>query len=291
MKSNSYNLEFIMPCFSAGARQDIAEVRAPSIRGQLRWWFRALGGSKQEEMDVFGGVAGTASASSLIIRVSSVTPAAQWTPPTFTPNDTSSYVWHFAKVSGKKPGSGPKESGPRWQSSGVISSKSKFRIEILQRRQIAESLQARLDLAIEAFLQLGAMGLRATRGLGSFSCSEKPFDHSILRKIQAAGFKYEFKKESLANPDAIAGKIGSLVKGTRKAMNMKHDKPSPFGSSSPRQTSAIYFRPVKNAGSSDFSLVVFEAPHDRVLSNISWKQTVLGQNPSNLKDAAPAQRR
>ncbi|TAE90912.1 MAG: type III-B CRISPR module RAMP protein Cmr1 [Verrucomicrobia bacterium] len=39
-----YQLEIITPCFCAGADQGIAEIRAASIRGQLRWWFRVLGG-------------------------------------------------------------------------------------------------------------------------------------------------------------------------------------------------------------------------------------------------------
>lgn len=63
MIQKTYTLEFLMPCFCAGADQARAEIRAPAIRGQLRWWFRALGGSAADERTVFGGVAGTASAS------------------------------------------------------------------------------------------------------------------------------------------------------------------------------------------------------------------------------------
>ncbi len=52
----TYNIELLTPCFCAGADQTKAEIRAPSIRGQLRWWFRALGGTPQGEKEVFGGV-------------------------------------------------------------------------------------------------------------------------------------------------------------------------------------------------------------------------------------------
>ncbi|MCL2104631.1 MAG: type III-B CRISPR module RAMP protein Cmr1 [Kiritimatiellaeota bacterium] len=38
-------LSFITPTFLAGANQNTPEIRASSIRGQLRWWFRVLGGT------------------------------------------------------------------------------------------------------------------------------------------------------------------------------------------------------------------------------------------------------
>jgi hypothetical protein len=39
------HLELLTPCFAGGARpHDEAELRATTIRGQLRWWFRVLGG-------------------------------------------------------------------------------------------------------------------------------------------------------------------------------------------------------------------------------------------------------
>ena len=44
----------VPPLLLAGADQKKAEMRVPSIRGQLRWWFRALGFGDEEL--VFGGV-------------------------------------------------------------------------------------------------------------------------------------------------------------------------------------------------------------------------------------------
>src|ERR1019366_2140459 len=76
-------IEFLSPTFCRGAYQDTPEIRAPSIRGMVRWWFRALhappeGGGDQrrgwqnvwtEEKELFGGVADGASASRLVFRV------------------------------------------------------------------------------------------------------------------------------------------------------------------------------------------------------------------------------
>ena len=71
MISSSHTFECITPCFCAGADQAKAEIRSSAIRGALRWWFRALGGSADAETEVFGG-SKPVTASSVLIRVSGV---------------------------------------------------------------------------------------------------------------------------------------------------------------------------------------------------------------------------
>lgn len=284
MKLTTYSLELLTPCFCAGANQARAEIRATAIRGQLRWWFRTLGGSVADERIVFGGVAGTASASNLIVRVSSLQLGPPWNPPRIDPNSPDSYVWYFASVSGKAPGSGRSSLGPRWSSSGAIPPGSTFTLQVLNRRILNTDLQAQLDRALRCFLQLGSIGLRATRGLGAFNCKELPFSQSLLKELSASGFASEFRAAQLGSVDQIAREIGGLLKGTRKAENMKAERPSPFGSSSPRQTSAIYFRPVRSSSDvKDCQLVVFEAPHLRVLDPaIAGMARVVGHPTSKL---------
>jgi CRISPR type III-B/RAMP module RAMP protein Cmr1 len=67
MNTETFHLELITPCFCGGAEPEKrAEIRAPSIRGQLRWWFRTLGGFKslastpvpRQEAIIFGSTAG-----------------------------------------------------------------------------------------------------------------------------------------------------------------------------------------------------------------------------------------
>ncbi|MCZ7641232.1 MAG: type III-B CRISPR module RAMP protein Cmr1 [Verrucomicrobia bacterium] len=67
MNTDTFLLELITPCFCGGAEpEQQAEIRAPSIRGQLRWWFRTLGGFKslapmsvrEQEAMIFGTTAG-----------------------------------------------------------------------------------------------------------------------------------------------------------------------------------------------------------------------------------------
>ena len=74
MKTLNESFEIITPCFCAGADPNMAELRAPSIRGELRWWFRVLGGSPEAEKSLFGGVHNGTYASKIGIRVKNVKP-------------------------------------------------------------------------------------------------------------------------------------------------------------------------------------------------------------------------
>ncbi len=49
MKKGTFKFDLLTRMFSAGAEpQDKAEIRASEIRAHLRWWFRALGGFKND---------------------------------------------------------------------------------------------------------------------------------------------------------------------------------------------------------------------------------------------------
>lgn len=62
MERLKLEIEFVTPCFLGGVRQQ-AEWRAASVRGQLRWWFRAVAGGacagdlaevRRLEVEIFG---------------------------------------------------------------------------------------------------------------------------------------------------------------------------------------------------------------------------------------------
>lgn len=289
MKQSTYTLEFITPCFCAGAEAGRAEIRASSIRGQLRWWFRALGGNRDEEYAVFGGVHSDAKASSISIRVEDVKkPSTPWQPPEKLDIASDAYVYYFAKASGALTKGA---AGPRWSSTGALAPNTTFRLSITTRRPLKPEHQGQFDLACQCFLQLGGIGLRVTRGLGVFACREVPFNPSILETIRDKGFRIEHLPRPLGSHQ-LAREIGSFVKGSREANGMKSTTVSPFGSSSPRQTSAIYFRPVRfGHDSQDCTLVIFEAPHQRVLDRgASAKGPIVGHAPSRLSKPSVRER-
>lgn len=55
---HSQTFELLSPCFCAGVSKAHPEMRLPSIRGQLRWWYRILCGTGNPEYELFGGVKG-----------------------------------------------------------------------------------------------------------------------------------------------------------------------------------------------------------------------------------------
>ncbi len=144
---STYRLEFITPLFSKGAYDDRPEIRAASIRGQLHWWFRALGGNAPEEKAIFGGVHGGATASKVVIRTSAM-PA---------PEQRA----QIATLPHKSGG----QASPKW----AIPAGQGFDLHVLRRLGgLPSAMDASFTRALEAWLFLGTLGLRATRAAGSF---------------------------------------------------------------------------------------------------------------------------
>jgi hypothetical protein len=148
---STYRLEFITPLFSRGAYEDRPEVRPASIRGQLHWWFRALGGNATDEKAIFGGVHGGAAASKVVVRVSSVT-------------GTTGSVSTL-----------PHKGGGQASPKVAYQTGTRFDLHLLMRHGTTdERLQSALDRTLETWLLLGTLGLRSTRAAGSFCWEPAP---------------------------------------------------------------------------------------------------------------------
>ena len=145
---STYRLEFITPLFSRGSYEDKPEVRPASIRGQLHWWFRALGGNYTDEKTIFGGVHGGATASKVVVRVSSV-------------EGTTGSVNTL-----------PHKGGGQASPKAAFQIGTQFDLHILYRLGgLDERLRAALERTLETWFLLGTLGLRSTRGAGSFRWS------------------------------------------------------------------------------------------------------------------------
>jgi CRISPR-associated protein Cmr1 len=272
MKTETFHLELITPCFCAGAEQAVAEIRAASIRGQLRWWFRAMGGNPRGETSIFGSTAVDSAAGSLVrVAVSDVKPVTQRSLPVFSPNDAQSYVWHYASVSGTTTKGGK---GPRWQPQGALPAGTTFNLHVTWLRELPNLKPAFAD-TITAFLTLGALGLRATRGLGAFHCAQIGDLEEVIALLERKGFT--IKKRS--NPDNFPDYTSALkdwASWLRYRLRKEHKAaaPSPLGSSSPRQASAVHFRPFR-ISNNRISWLAFEPPSDRVLGQDSRRRSAL----------------
>lgn len=163
MTRKTYKIDIISPCFCSGAdASKQAEVRAPSIRGQLRWWFRVLGGFKslaalplaEQEASIFGSTAGDDGVGSkLIIRVKP--PAGQTL---------------AGSIRYPEPSMGSSEGYllfPLRNQARMKSSLTEFSLEYvwLGPRALGEDIEA----LISVFVHLGSLGFRGRRAMGALA--------------------------------------------------------------------------------------------------------------------------
>jgi CRISPR-associated protein Cmr1 len=153
----TYSLEVITPCFCGGAEPDQrAEIRPASIRGQLRWWFRVLGGFKslphqsveEQEAMIFGSTAGDdGTAGMLTVRVKCNSISRDYPAP-----GMQSPEGYFLF---------PLRNNPRHQ----IPAGQLFELQFLWRG--GPSLAGDLSALASVFGNLGSLGFRSRRAMGA----------------------------------------------------------------------------------------------------------------------------
>ncbi|NLZ60971.1 MAG: type III-B CRISPR module RAMP protein Cmr1 [Lentisphaerae bacterium] len=262
MSEYCVRLGLISPCFCAGANQQEAELRVPSLRGQLRWWFRVLGGSRQQELELFGGQGREEGeqkqrqphASKVRLRISdknnSYGNAADLPA---NSNQALGYLLHFARVSGNDAGI------KRFEKGGWLAPGSTFTLQASILRQIHD--QADLALFKQAWhclVNLGSVGLRQTRGMGAWGLEEAPsladfkagcsqhcpnLDIWYIEKDGRPAFSGSNDwRAALRNLEASLG----WLRQNGYSAGQKGDNPTPLGKSGGgRQASALHLRPVK----------------------------------------------
>ncbi|TFE65866.1 type III-B CRISPR module RAMP protein Cmr1 [Methylacidiphilum caldifontis] len=167
MKLLSFQIEFITPCLCGGAEpEQKAEVRAPSIRGQLRWWFRVLEGFRclndldvrMQENQIFGTVGENSKASKLIARVNTSTIKSE--------NDINANTDPIIKNYILFP--------LRKEKRGVIDKDQSFELQIDWRGtekpfKNKEELKENIKALISIWVHLGGLGFRSRRGFGALA--------------------------------------------------------------------------------------------------------------------------
>ena len=247
-------LTFITQALLAGADQNAPEIRAPSIRGALRWWFRVLAGGRdvrEEEEELFGGVHGSDGpvASAISVRVEDAAIKNNQEAVPLPPNTPMGYIGYFAQVSGNKQGVHRTEAGH------YIGESSTFTLKIRAVRPVRPERWARLEEAVRAFVWVGALGLRATRGFGRLAEPKHLPTAQAFRDwaktLRASGiFLYEGQPGDLPPHDFLAEQLKSL----RRACNLRPKDTCAYalGAStrmgdSDRQASALRLCPVQTA--------------------------------------------
>jgi hypothetical protein len=239
-------IEVITPLFNRGAYQDIPEVRPPSIRGMVRWWFRALGGRADDEKQAFGGMTGLGNIHREAIMASSV-------------------VFRVSGIQARPaPGKGVptlphKQGGPASPKAAFLPG-ARFRLEVFSRfAPLPRALEQSVSNALEVWLLLGALGLRANRSGGSvWPVEAAPATPEELReRLDRLGCRW---------PVMLAGsEVGSTEEALRAAStDTVNGAPWVFGYAKGQQRlgSALKFKVVRLGGV--LRLIAF-APDSKVL--------------------------
>ena len=216
MKTEAFHLELITPCFCGGAEPDRqAEIRAPSIRGQLRWWFRTLAGFKtlaakgmsvrDQENLIFGSTAGgEGRAGKLIVRV---------TPPAGRKLDDS--------ASHTKPDMASPEGYllfPLRQQTRRESALPSFSLHIVWRG--VPALWDDLHALVAVFGHIGALGFRGRRAMGAlaFRGAAPPLRGSLAKFSNPTAVKLMVLKTPAAfqRADLCIPKLGEWLRAWRQ---------------------------------------------------------------------------
>ena len=230
--------------FLAGANQNAPEVRPSSIRGELRWFFRALGGTLQEEQEVFGGVQGDAKSSSVLVRVCEISKKVG-EEIRFSPESDKGYLYYFAKVSGNR------DNVHRTLREHYLAPGTTFRLIVFLRKELENSLVQKLLLALRMFVVFGSLGLRSTRGCGAIASNS---NNVTKEEIKALGEECRDKflirligDEIYSSGEKCQEVLGGFLKAFRKDHHISGRSNSALGHSSGRErmSSALRLRPVK----------------------------------------------
>jgi CRISPR type III-B/RAMP module RAMP protein Cmr1 len=208
MNNAEIKFKFITPCITAGADKLKAELRATAIRGQLRWWYRALIGD-DGETDIFGGVQGEAVSSSLIVRIISENIRTDVQDGQgIIGNQFDYFLW---PLKGTKANT---NAGKR----GVIKENQTVEISLSHRRN---GKNTRLpENVLKAFLLLGALGTRSRRCYGSIWPEEVKIDGvKWVVPTNESDFIAELKRIFDVSAECRIIKIGASRDNWKSAVN------------------------------------------------------------------------
>ena len=158
MKKAEAIVKIVTPCIMSGSNQASAQIRAPSIRGNLRWWFRIRGGKSITEGRIFGRIGGNnsgavkAAASNVVVRVDGdgLEIAESQTAKQIIGNNYDYFLWPLSRPQSAR---------------GLIKPGGTFKLMVTH-RGLEEGDFLGEDV-LKTFLLFGTMGTRHRRAYGS----------------------------------------------------------------------------------------------------------------------------
>jgi CRISPR type III-B/RAMP module RAMP protein Cmr1 len=215
------SLRFLTSAFPHGAyqsgEQNRPELRAPSVKGQLRWWFGALFNDEQEENRLFGGIQKELTSSRVVVRVSELSPV-RTTPSAFMP--------HKGHQGGRK---------------NAIVAGTSFDIRLIVRRgEVSPEQFNKLEKTMDAWLLFGSVGQRANRAAGSVWPENAPQNKEAYQTL-ANQLLGRTKLRCAVLEEHFSGDEAKLrdVAGDFLADQAFDGCDRPFGSAKPRKPSLL----------------------------------------------------
>jgi len=227
MESFIYNFSPLSDTFSHGAYQtqnfNRPELRAPSVKGMIRWWHKALGYSEGDAQMLFGGINPTQAALVSVRVQSSTVPQTQ----------SSSFMPHKGRGAGS-------------MKSAIIPGCG-YRLTLAPRRGgIDGRLSEQLHNSTKAWLLLGSIGQRSNRAAGSIlwdQCPEtlKGFEIEAGNLLVKSKVRFAILSMSFGSGSVSARDLAGRFPNTR-------DFTVPgnvFGSAKPRKPSPLKLKVVR----------------------------------------------
>lgn len=216
----SFRIRLLTPLFSRGSYEDQAEIRAPSVRGQLHWWFRALGHTLEEERNLFGGITVKESgrrrfedhASRVVIRVAQVGDV-------FTPGTSS------------KQATLPHKKGGEAAFKACIPSGCEFDLVVSTRlRPLSDTESGWMDNVLWSWFLFGALGNRCNRGAGGLQPVSEPCFRSVdswnvaaKRLLNGAKFSAALLETRFASAEEAREVTSNTIGGPKRPPNEASD--------------------------------------------------------------------
>lgn len=183
MNTITFNCETITPMFLAGADGKTPELRPPSIKAAMRFWWRAMNGHlpladlKKKESEIFGGSGENEGRSKFSIRVKHNINASNQ-------NISGNFVaknpdWYSFSKSLNKPikvnpieylGYGPYNFKDKWQKH--LPSNSSFEVSLIIYN---DDLQKDIEKSFRLLASFGALGSKSRNGFGKFKILDEKY--------------------------------------------------------------------------------------------------------------------
>lgn len=228
MESLTYSFSLLSDTFAHGAYQTMnfnrPELRAPSVKGMIRWWHEALGLPKQNADILFGQAIGTTMASRVMVRVHPTSEVRQ---------QNSEFMPH---------------KGQRGGSKTAILPGATYELTFTQRREeLSSDLADQLRRAAECWLLLGAIGQRSNRGAGSVfwdqaPSSQKDFEIRAADLLGSSKISFAILDPRFENNRQARAIAGDFLQAEAFAGS------APFGSARPRKPSPLKLKCIELDG-------------------------------------------